>query len=84
MFCEGLTRLLREDSRLTLVGAADAGGVARRPNLGLKAKQERRDESLTVAQVVSQAAGRIGENLVIRRFVRWERCPDNGQPATGD
>ncbi len=29
MFCEGLTRLLREDSRLTLVGAADSWSQAR-------------------------------------------------------
>ena len=35
-----------------------------------------RDETLTVAQLVSQASSRIGENIVIRRFVRWEICPD--------
>lgn len=35
-----------------------------------------RDEALTVAQLLSQAIGHIGENIVIRRFVRWEICPE--------
>jgi len=35
-----------------------------------------RDESRSVAQLVSQAAGQTGENIVIRRFVRWEIRPD--------
>jgi elongation factor Ts len=35
-----------------------------------------RDESVTVAGLLSQAIGQIGENIVIRRFVRWEICPD--------
>jgi elongation factor Ts len=35
-----------------------------------------RDETLTVAQVLNQAIGKIGENIVIRRFARWEICPD--------
>jgi elongation factor Ts len=35
-----------------------------------------RDESLTVAELLSQAIGQIGENIVIRRFMRWEICPD--------
>ena len=34
-----------------------------------------RDESLTVDQLLNQAIGRIGENIVIRRFVRWEILP---------
>jgi elongation factor Ts len=35
-----------------------------------------RDENIAVAQLVSQAIGRLGENIVIRRFIRWEICPD--------
>ena len=35
-----------------------------------------RDEAITVAQLLTQAMGHIGENIVIRRFVRWEICPD--------
>jgi elongation factor Ts len=35
-----------------------------------------RDEKLSVAQLVSQVASQLGENIVIRRFVRWEICPD--------
>jgi elongation factor Ts len=31
-----------------------------------------RDENLSVAQLLSQTIGRVGENIVIRRFVRWE------------
>jgi elongation factor Ts len=36
-----------------------------------------RDESLTVAQLLGQAIARVGENIVIRRFVRWELEPDD-------
>jgi elongation factor Ts len=35
-----------------------------------------RDENISVAQLVDQAIGQIGENIVVRRFVRWEICPD--------
>ena len=35
-----------------------------------------RDENLTIAQLLSQAAARTGENIVIRRFVRWEIYPE--------
>lgn len=35
-----------------------------------------RDESITVAQLLNQAISQIGENIVIRRFARWEVCPD--------
>jgi elongation factor Ts len=35
-----------------------------------------RDEAITVAQLLSQAVSQIGENIIIRRFARWEICPD--------
>jgi len=35
-----------------------------------------RDENVTVSQLLGQKIGQIGENIVIRRFVRWEICPD--------
>lgn len=35
-----------------------------------------RDEAISVAQLLNQAIGQIGENIVIRRFIRWEICPD--------
>ena len=35
-----------------------------------------RDENLNIAQLLSQTIGHIGENIVIRRFVRWEICPE--------
>ena len=35
-----------------------------------------RDESITIAQLLSQAIRHIGENIVIRRFIRWEICPE--------
>jgi elongation factor Ts len=35
-----------------------------------------RDEAISIAQLLNQAIGQIGENVVIRRFVRWEICPD--------
>ena len=31
-----------------------------------------RDESITIEQLLAQHVGSIGENIVIRRFVRWE------------
>lgn len=41
-----------------------------------------RDESLTVAQLLNQASAQIGEHIVIRRFARWEICPDaEGTPT---
>jgi elongation factor Ts len=30
------------------------------------------DETVTVAQLLAQTAGAVGENIIIRRFVRWE------------
>jgi elongation factor Ts len=34
-----------------------------------------RDENLTVAQLLGQAIAQVGENIVIRRFTRWELEP---------
>ncbi len=36
-----------------------------------------RDESLTVAQLLSRVRAQTGENIVIRRFMRWEIRPDS-------
>jgi elongation factor Ts len=35
-----------------------------------------RDENVTIAQLLGQKIGQIGENVVIRRFARWEINPD--------
>jgi elongation factor Ts len=35
-----------------------------------------RDETITVADLLNRAIGQIGENIVIRRFTRWEICPE--------
>ena len=42
-----------------------------------------RDEAVTIAQLISQVSGAIGENILIRRFSRWEICPDaeTGPPS---
>ena len=37
-----------------------------------------RDQTISVAQLVSQAAASVGENIVVRRFVRWELDPEGG------
>jgi elongation factor Ts len=42
-----------------------------------------RDEAITVAQLLSQVSGSIGENVVIRRFARWEINPDAERTALG-
>ena len=36
-----------------------------------------RDETVTVGQMLSQVAGAVGENVTIRRFVRWELAETN-------
>ncbi len=35
-----------------------------------------RDEAITVGQLLNQAISHIGENIIIRRFMRWEICPE--------
>jgi elongation factor Ts len=35
-----------------------------------------RDESQTMANILSQVASSVGENIVIQRFIRWELCED--------
>jgi elongation factor Ts len=35
-----------------------------------------RDEKTTIAQLLSQVIAQVGENIVIRRFTRWELEPD--------
>ena len=35
-----------------------------------------RDETITVSQFLNQVINQIGENIVIRRFARWEINPD--------
>jgi elongation factor Ts len=35
-----------------------------------------RDESLTIAQLQQRVIAEIGENIVIRRFLRWEIVPE--------
>jgi len=45
-----------------------------------------RDESLTLAQLLAQVAASVRENVVIRRFVRWELNETSDpadQPASG-
>lgn len=54
-----------------------AGVLEKYKNRHVLLRQEYiRDETLTVAQLLAQAISRIGENIVIRRFVRWEIIPD--------
>lgn len=36
-----------------------------------------RDESINIAQLKDQAAGKIRENINIRRFLRWEIIPES-------
>lgn len=35
-----------------------------------------RDEETTIARLLSQVVQQTGENIQIRRFVRWEICPE--------
>jgi elongation factor Ts len=35
-----------------------------------------RDEKITIQQLLGQVAGSVGENIVIRRFARWEMGED--------
>ena len=38
-----------------------------------------RDETLTISQVLAQAAASIGENIIIGRFMRWEMDQESMQ-----
>jgi elongation factor Ts len=38
-----------------------------------------RDEALTVQKLVNQVVVSLGENVVIRRFVRWELGEASGE-----
>jgi elongation factor Ts len=35
-----------------------------------------RDENITVAQLLEQSSTQLGEDIVIRRFLRWEVTPE--------
>jgi elongation factor Ts len=37
-----------------------------------------RDDKLTIAQLLGQLVASVGENVVIRRFVRWELGEEEG------
>lgn len=41
-----------------------------------------RNEDLTIAQLLQQKIAQIGENIIIRRFERWEIAPDSEINAT--
>jgi elongation factor Ts len=38
-----------------------------------------RDEDLTIAELVLQAVGKTGENIVVSRFQRWELGENIGE-----
>ena len=38
-----------------------------------------RDETITVQQLVNQSVVSLGENVVIRRFARWELGETSGE-----
>ena len=40
-----------------------------------------RDETLNIAQMLNQVINQVGENIVIRRFQRWEIAPDSEMEA---
>jgi elongation factor Ts len=40
-----------------------------------------RDETINVSQLLNQAIHAIGENIIIRRFARWEICPEEAAQA---
>jgi elongation factor Ts len=40
-----------------------------------------RDETLTIAQLLDRTRQQLGEHIVIRRFLRWEICPDSEPPT---
>ncbi len=42
-----------------------------------------KDDGLTVQDVVTQAAAKLGENIVVRRFVRFELGEEIGAPQPG-
>jgi elongation factor Ts len=77
---------LAQETRQKALAAGKPDGVIEKIVNGVleKAKNQQvllrqlyiRDETLTIAQLLSQVIGQIGENIVIRRFVRWEIRPE--------
>ncbi len=54
-----------------------AGGLEKFKNTVVLLRQAYiRDETMTVAQLISQTAASTGENVVVRRFARWEIEPE--------
>lgn len=75
---------LEAASRARAAGKPDAiidriveGAVEKYKNTHVLLRQAYiRDDSLTIGQLQDQVAGQIRENIVIRRFLRWEIRPD--------
>jgi len=61
----------------TVVEKIVAGGIEKYKEIHVLLRQPYlRDETITVSQLLGQKIGQIGENIIIRRFVRWEINPE--------
>jgi len=77
---------LAEEAASTARAAGKPEGVIEKITAGVQEKYRNtnvllrqpyiRDESLNMAQLLESVAGQIRENIVIKRFVRWEIVPD--------
>jgi len=73
--CEIKYRLLGKPETLLPSFKAEALEMFKTENVLLRQKYIR-NEAITVAQLIDQAASKVGENITVRRFVRWETSPE--------
>jgi elongation factor Ts len=70
---KAITRARAEGKPETLLPKICEGTIKKYMDRIVLLRQESiHDETVTIAQLLSQTVGAVGENIVIRRFVRWE------------
>jgi elongation factor Ts len=68
-----LTRAREEGKAETLLPRIGEGAITKYMDRTVLLRQMSfRDETISVAQLLAQTAGTLAENIIIRRFVRWE------------
>ncbi|NMB56040.1 MAG: elongation factor Ts [Leptolinea sp.] len=68
-----LTRAREEGKAETLLPRIGEGAITKYMDRTVLLRQMSfRDETISVAQLLAQTAGILAENIIIRRFVRWE------------
>ena len=82
---ETAARALRAGKPAKMVEKIVAGALEKYKQRNVLLRQAYiRDEEITIAQLLNQKITQIGETIVIRRFIRWEINPDDGNNPMGE